>query len=196
MKKRILAALILALSLSFALSACGSDSKSSKKDSKKKTESKKDDDDDDDFDTDNKKSKVEDDDDDFDVAPAAEDDDEEDLKATASNKLQELIDSAEMQAELKQVNSTLQSSGISCELESDGENTLVLIYTFTDTKDLGNLSKSQIQEQFDEKVGPVFEEQGKVIANAFKQGGANVKTLVILLYNGDGTLLYEKEMAV
>lgn len=184
MKKRILAALILALSLSFTLCACGDDDKSSKKKSSKKAEAvEEDEDEDEDEDEVTPKS--------LNTVEEAEEADFEEAEYDSS-AIEDIIYSDEMQSSLVEANKQLEASNIRCDMSAEGDDRLVVTYTFLSQVNLGGASKSAIEEKLDEQLIPVLKDSAVSMTLPFSQKGVDINSIRIIVLNADYSEIYNK----
>ncbi|MGN0400831.1 MAG: DUF4854 domain-containing protein [Acetatifactor sp.] len=106
--------------------------------------------------------------------------------------LDDWINSPEKDATAKAVNSTLESMGLSADFGADGD-ILEMIYRFLDYQDYSTFTEEQIYTAFDENVAPVLISSGESMSSAFyEQYHIAISDIRLLIYNSDGTLVYER----
>jgi len=106
--------------------------------------------------------------------------------------LAEFIKGDVMKKTVDFVNEQLKESNLKCEFSSEGDDTLVIKYTFLSQQVFDGVSSEAIVEAFDKGVAPVLEEQGKGMVTELEGYGLSVKNLKLIINNADGTELYCK----
>lgn len=105
--------------------------------------------------------------------------------------LEEWIDSEEKEQIVTQANDQLSSIGVSVDFFAE-DNILVMAYSFAKQQKM-DVSQSEIDESFAQKVAPVFADSAASLYESFEsEYGLALEDIKVVVYNADGKELYSK----
>lgn len=108
------------------------------------------------------------------------------------DSLESWLDSEDKEQTVTAANSQLNVSGLSIEFYAEGENILVIEYSYTTQQNVGS-NQSEIYKTFDEKAAPVFSSLVASLFDSFEsEYGVVLEDIKLVFRNADGAELYSR----